>query len=1185
MRFAVLVMLLLVGASEVRALPADLAPPGGVFGDCGRDGTLVVTDDLREADFGGGLRLPVRWVYRSSDRSRSAYGWNGMSLTVLESKAVKQTPVLYVVTLLCGKELYFSRPGTGIPGWVSNDGEWLGVEGGNNSFVIRRWDGWVLEYRNGRILRMTTDSGREIGWEYDGSNPGLVTRVYDVATGNAAISVGVSEKVEEMMGAGVRRGAHTVTVNGDTYGFKYENGTLSAVEFPDGRKKRWRLGSGGPGASRLTLTRESGWWKSWVYDNKSRKLRSDDIWKYRVTGGVAARDGVIYERPVMQRTRLWTGEVEKVEYQANNSVEMRTDIYGNVTTSSSYQSEGLLYGKTYKVELKRAGEAESVVVWRGAYDTGSGDLLASYDSEGNETRYGYERFVGASPHQPPKRVTTTDPLGRVSVVERDLQGNVVKLTSPAGIVRVLDWDARHRLTAIKNVSGNSLWRYVYGEADQLLSSTDALGHTTTYEYALHLGVPQLVKVTTPEGRVTRLGRDAMGRVTSVRGPTGASWSTSYVDAWSVPASVTGPLSTVTHYRYDSRLNTIEVRDPMGNRTQAIYDDMNLPAQVTDALGNVVGYQNDAEGNLSKLTDARGKIYKLLWQDGVRRKQFSWPDTTSENSSYDINGRLTNWSARGGEAGAVFTRNELGELTQRVWSYNGQGGANSYSRNAGGQLSSATAREGGFTIGQGYGYDANGRLSNLTQTVGGVSRGVGFGYDAAGGLTNLSYPSGMTVGYQYNGDGQVTSISMGGTNLASYSYDSGGRLVSRTLGNGVTTSYAYDGASQVTNITVSKGSTSLWAESYAYNAAGERIRTTRGNLSASYQYDRTYQLTGANYGSNKAAWKYDRAGNRSLASSTSGTNTLSVSYSVNDINQYTSVGGASPSYNSRGDLTGINGWAFTYDAFGNLSAAQYGTNAAYHYARDPLGRRAIRQSGSNTVLLLNAGDTMLEAYNATGNSATSYIYEPGIDRPLAQVLSNGSIRYVHQDVLGSVVMLTDSNGVAYQSYSYDAWGKVTARDASGSVIASSAISAPWLFTGRRFDKESGLYHYRARTYSAELGRFLQMDPIKFDAGDPNIFRYVGNDPVNGTDPMGLQAGRVGLTQEQTIQIIYGGDKDAYDRDQEEGKNILNEANDVTKACIMVPIKAPESVPWLAWMAIKKVVTTIWQKTDPGEKWPK
>jgi RHS repeat-associated protein len=355
---------------------------------------------------------------------------------------------------------------------------------------------------------------------------------------------------------------------------------------------------------------------------------------------------------------------------------------------------------------------------------------------------------------------------------------------------------------------------------------------------------------------------------------------------------------------------------------------------------------------------------------------------------------------------------------------------------------------------------------------------------------------------------VTAIKSGGTTLASYSYDTGGRLVSRTLGNGVTTSYAYDGANQVTNITVNNGATNLWAESYAYNEAGRRISTTRSNSSDSYQYDDTYQLTGASYGTgsnaSSASWSYDASGNRTQALSTNGTNTLGISYSVNEINQYTSVGEASPSYNSRGDLTGINGWAFSYDAFGNLSSAQYGTNAAYHYARDPLGRRAIRQSGSNTVLLLNAGDTMLEAYNASNNSASSYIYEPGIDKPLAQVYSDGSMRYVHQDVLGSVVMLTDSNGATYQSYSYDAWGKVTARDASGSVIVSSAISAPWLFTGRRFDKESGLYHYRARTYSAELGRFLQMDPIKFDAGDPNIFRYVGNDPLNWRDPKGQSA---------------------------------------------------------------------------------
>jgi len=50
---------------------------------------------------------------------------------------------------------------------------------------------------------------------------------------------------------------------------------------------------------------------------------------------------------------------------------------------------------------------------------------------------------------------------------------------------------------------------------------------------------------------------------------------------------------------------------------------------------------------------------------------------------------------------------------------------------------------------------------------------------------------------------------------------------------------------------------------------------------------------------------------------------------------------------------------------------------------------------------------------------------------------------------------------------------------------------------------GIYDYRNRVYSPDLGRFIQTDPIRFDAGDGNIYRYVGNNPVNLIDPMGLQ----------------------------------------------------------------------------------
>jgi RHS repeat-associated protein len=61
--------------------------------------------------------------------------------------------------------------------------------------------------------------------------------------------------------------------------------------------------------------------------------------------------------------------------------------------------------------------------------------------------------------------------------------------------------------------------------------------------------------------------------------------------------------------------------------------------------------------------------------------------------------------------------------------------------------------------------------------------------------------------------------------------------------------------------------------------------------------------------------------------------------------------------------------------------------------------------------------------------------------------------------------------------------------------------PYMFTGRRFDFETGLYYYRARYYNPYIGRFLQTDPIGYDAGI-NWYLYCHNNPLSYTDPSGL-----------------------------------------------------------------------------------
>ena len=81
-------------------------------------------------------------------------------------------------------------------------------------------------------------------------------------------------------------------------------------------------------------------------------------------------------------------------------------------------------------------------------------------------------------------------------------------------------------------------------------------------------------------------------------------------------------------------------------------------------------------------------------------------------------------------------------------------------------------------------------------------------------------------------------------------------------------------------------------------------------------------------------------------------------------------------------------------------------------------------------------------------------------------------------------------------SYDTFGRVW-------TSTTPSTESRFAFTGRDLDPESDLYHYRARYYDPATGQFISPDPIGFEAGDGNLYRYVGNGPIDGADPSGLE----------------------------------------------------------------------------------
>jgi RHS repeat-associated protein len=114
-------------------------------------------------------------------------------------------------------------------------------------------------------------------------------------------------------------------------------------------------------------------------------------------------------------------------------------------------------------------------------------------------------------------------------------------------------------------------------------------------------------------------------------------------------------------------------------------------------------------------------------------------------------------------------------------------------------------------------------------------------------------------------------------------------------------------------------------------------------------------------------------------------------------------------------------------------------------------------------------------------------------PLEQIASGSNTAlYLLTDQLGSVRALTDSKGQVVATYTYSAYGLMTA--------TTGTASTPLRFAGQYLDAESGLYYLRARSYDPTTAQFMTRDPLVLLTKQPYV--YAHDNPLNRTDPSGL-----------------------------------------------------------------------------------
>ena len=707
----------------------------------------------------------------------------------------------------------------------------------------------------------------------------------------------------------------------------------------------------------------------------------------------------------------------------------------------------------------------------------------------------------------------------------DVIGNLTDVFHPTGQTTHMEYDLGGRKSNM-NDPDLGYWVYVYDRQHKLTQQTDARGCTTTllYDTLGRLTTKQLRKpeytacqaLAAADADVT-YGYDSghsstnrsRGQLTSINNPSyakGISYNATGLlvreEVWISGVSQ----NVVTLYDYDAYRRPTRITYPDNEYTTTTYNGMGLPNSLyTNALGTT----NDGflvDGITSGGDTTNGANY----DEAGRLRNLRFPAPLGSNlwqSYYYFPWTLSPWNAADGNSNGrlwyigLSTSVNGNERMLLDYRYDSFGNVRQYSAN-----------EGGW---QTFGYDYQNRLIEANSAVNGPE----YTYDAAGRLTG--YETTTYTGYRGHG---ITTY--GGTQR--YYYDANGNVVNRRWGLGNQQALTWDLENRLSQVTGGNG----YAETYLYDADGQRVKKSNGFGGVTYYVNPHYEMTnetvwvddalpgGASVVGDSDGWTWESGNPASgtayhRSATLAGTHqhyfydakeTLKLS-SGDVLYAYVYLDPASPPqevmlqwYDTAGSWEHRAYWGQNQISFGTD-----GTNSRRYIG-------ALPATGGWVRLEVPAAQVGLVGQTVTGMAYTLYGGRAWWDRAGArhaalrvtknyhfngQLIAqrkNGVLSYLHGDHLSSTMLTTNGSGTTTGDHRYYPYG----RRRDGAELGTESR-----FTGQKLDG-TGLQYFNSRYYDPELGTFISPDTLVPDPTnlfDYNRYMYVRGNPLKYNDPTG------------------------------------------------------------------------------------